>query len=135
MSRLHGDGLGQPIAGIGVSGPQAYTPTVTWPGNTITTQSGFFLKLPGLLLVWVTFVESAGTATAVCTITIPTGYTAVSMAGAVNTGVGSMCRGDATVAVFPIIAAPGATTSISTAVGLPGAVATWAGYFAIPTLT
>lgn len=112
--------------------PIAYTPTVTWPGNTITTQSGFYIKEPGKLLVWVAFLETVGTASATLTITLPGGYTAVSMAGAFTINVGSVSNGaNATVQMY---AAPGATTSIASNTST-GAVAVWSGFFVIPTLS
>lgn len=133
MSRLHGDGLGLPISGIG-GGPIAYTPVVTWTGNTITTQSGFYLKTPGLLQVWVSFVESAGTASAVVTVTIPTGYTAVTMAGSLATAVGTLvCTSNNS--IFELSAAAGATTSVATVNTVNGVVTTWLATMQIPTLT
>ena len=135
MSRLHGDGLGQPVAGPTINVPVAYTPVVTWTGNTITTQSGFYMKLPGLLQVWVSFVETAGTVSAALTITIPTGYTAVTMAGSLNASVGRLFQPTGATA-YDFVAAAGATTQISAAQATPtGIVATWTGSFIIPTLT
>ena len=129
MSRNHGDGFGQIMAGGGT--PIAYTPVVTWTGNTITTQSGFYLKLPGLLLVWVSFVESAGAANNTLTITIPTGYTAVTHTGSLTAGVGTI----ATLATnnFQMGAAAGATTSIASLSIVTGTVGTYSGFFCIPT--
>lgn len=120
------------VAPWGASRPIAFTPVVTWPGNTITTQSGFYVKVPGELHVWVSFVETAGTASAVLTITIPPGYTAVTMAGSLSVCVGQICSTN--VGVIPLFAAAGATTSIATPV-TNGSVATWSGTFIIPTLT
>lgn len=113
----------------------AYTPVVTWTGNTITTQSGFYIKEPGKLLVWVSFVESAGTAVASITITIPTGYTAVSMAGGLSTGVGMLSSSIAGGTFVGMVAAAGATTQVVSAATLIGAVATWYISMQIPTLT
>jgi hypothetical protein len=117
--------------------PIAYTPTVTWPGNTITTQSGFYLKTPGLLQVWITFVETAGVANGVLTATIPTGYTAVSMAGALEIAVGFFyVPGNSGATLIGMSAAPGATTQISTSVNnATGASTSWRGIFSIPTVT
>lgn len=131
MSRAGADGLGKPIGGVRV--PTGYTPTVTWPGNTITTQSGLFLKEPGKLLLWVSFVESAGTANAALTITLPTGFTAASMAGGLSINVGWI--GFATSGQgLPVFVAPAASVSIATT-AFAGVVATWSGTFVIPTLT
>ena len=129
MSR--GGRTGQGLV-TGVSNrPIAYSPTVTWAGNTITTQSGFYLKLPGLLLVWVSFVESAGAANNTLTITIPTGYTAVTHTGSLTAGVGTI----ATLATnnFQMGAAAGATTSIASLSIVTGTVGTYSGFFCIPT--
>lgn len=110
-----------------------YTPTVTWAGNTIGTQSGFYIKSPGKLEVWVSFSETAGTAVATLTITIPTGYAAVTHTGSLVAGVGTISSGVGT--PTEMVAAAGATTQITTPGTLAGSVATWTGYFAIPTLT
>lgn len=139
MSRLHGDAANGLVTARqpAMLRPAAYTPVVTWAGNTITTQSGFYLKLPGLLLVWVSFVETAGTASAAITITIPTGYTAVSMAGALSEMVGYVNPSTVVAATTAqaVFAAAGATTSIATIGAVTGIVTTWSGFFAIPTLT
>lgn len=124
-------GPGRVTQQINMGSPVAYTPVVTWAGNTIGTQSGVYIKLPGLLLVWVSFVESAGTAAATCTITIPTGYTVVTLAGSLAVGVGSLGGG----ATTHFIAAAGATTQISSLTVASGVVLTWCGFFTIPTLT
>lgn len=134
MSRLGADGMGGGVGGQAPIGPVAYTPVVTWAGNTITTQSGFWLKSPGLLQVWVSFIETVGTATATITITIPTGYTAVTHTGSLAAGVGRLVQSTNASAADFIVAA-GATTQISTVFNATGIVTTWSGYFAIPTLT
>lgn len=119
----------------GLARPVAYTPVVTWTGNTITTQSGFYLKTPGKLEVWVSFVETVGTAAAIITITIPTGYTAVTMAGSLGAGVGFLCNSANSTSVG-FLAAAGATTQIASSnASTSGVVGTWSGYFSVPTLT
>lgn len=114
--------------------PVAYTPVVTWAGNTITTQSGFYLKVPGELHVWASFVESAGTASATITITIPTGYTAITMAGSLATGAGFLGNNAAGSAAY-MTAAAGATTQIVSQSVTTAVVGTYFGMFIIPTLT
>lgn len=135
MSRLHADQLGIPTGGLPrlFGGPSAYTPVVTWAGNTITTQSGFYLERPGLLQVWVSFVESAGTATAAVTITIPTGYTAVTMAGSLSVVVGTLARITNIGQINQVIVAAGATTQVATTASAVGAVDTWSAFMQIPT--
>lgn len=133
MSRTHGDGFGQIMAGGGT--PVAYAPTVTWAGNTITTQSGFYLKTPGLLLVWVSFVESAGTAVAVLTISLPTGYTAVTHTGSLASSVGMVARATTIGANTALQAAAGALTQVITGATVTGAVDTWVAFMQIPTTT
>ena len=135
MSRLHGDQLGIPTGGLPrlFGAPVAYTPVVTWAGNTITTQSGFYLKRPGKLEVWVSFSETAGAANAALTITIPTGYTAVSMTGALTIHVGIVSNSVNN--LFAMIATSGATTQIASVTNQTGVVATWMVYASIPTLT
>lgn len=116
--------------------PIAFTPVVTWAGNTITTQAGLYLKTPGLLQLWISFVETVGTAAAVLTVTVPTGYTAATVIAATATQVGSFSRSGATGSIYPMWASPGALTQItSISAGTAGVVDTWSGYFAIPTLT
>lgn len=134
MSRLGADALGLPVAGLNFT-PVAYPVVVTWAGNTIGTQSGFYIKLPGLLLVWVSFVESAGTANAALTITIPTGYTAVTQTGSLAAMAGSIGRLGAG-SLTQLQVAAGATTQVSTGANtIIGVVDTWAAYLSIPMLT
>lgn len=133
MSRGRADGLGFPI-GLATS-PVAYTPVVTWGANTITTQSGFYLKTPGKLEIWIAFIETVGTTGATITVTIPTGYTAVTLAGSLSPGVGTLCN-NANGTMWGFVVVAGATTQITTpAATATAAVATWSGYFNIPTLT
>lgn len=140
MSRATRTGQGSVSFGqsYGLARPVAYTPVVTWAGNTITTQSGFYLKLPGMLLVWVSFVETVGTASAALTITIPTGYTAVTQTGSLNTYVGSVSPNTVTAPAIGLVIVAGGTTQVIPQIssGLAtGVVATWFGYVSIPTLT
>lgn len=136
MSRGLRTGQGLVTAGqtTGTLRPIAYTPAVVWAGNTITTQSGFYLKTPGLLQVWVSFIETVGTATAAVSISLPAGYTAVSLAGPLNAGVGIMFRNGLANVIWGITVAPGATATA----GIPsatGVVDTWVATMQIPTLT
>ena len=55
--------------------PQAYTPTITVGANAITLQTGWTLKIPGALLVWVTFTSGTGAGGAV-SISVPGSYAA-----------------------------------------------------------
>ena len=68
--------------------PLAYTPAITWPGNTISGATGQYIKEAGKLTLWVSFQETAGTASATLTIPLPAGYTAVTLSGslAINAG-------------------------------------------------
>lgn len=115
--------------------PTAYTPTVSWPGNTITTQSGFYLKTPGKLEIWVSFVETVGTATAALTITIPGGYTAVTHTGSLSAGVGFLGNLSNANTSYAMLVAAGGTTQIASVANVAGVVTTFIGYFSIPTLT
>ena len=130
MSRLHGDRIGQGA----FPRPVAYTPVVTWAGNTITTQSGLYIKTPGKLEVWVSFVETVGTAAAVMTITIPTGYTVATMAGSLAIHAGTVASSVLSTESV-LSAASGATVSVASPATIVGAVATWFAYIALPTLT
>lgn len=138
MSRLHGDRVNGLVTGqaMGALRPIAYTPVVTWAGNTITTQSGFYLKTMGKLEIWVSFVETVGTATAALTITLPGTYTAVSLAGALNANIGTLCRAGVAGVACGLVATPGATATVTTNTATAtGAVDTWFAYASIPTLT
>lgn len=127
-----GQGLSTQYSNLAALRPVAYTPTVTWAGNTITTQSGFYIKTPGMLQVWVSFSETAGSATAAFTITIPAGYTAVTMSGSLTLPVGYVASSQGT--FWPIVAASGATSQIGSPINLTGVVATWMVIASIPTL-
>jgi hypothetical protein len=65
---------GVSVAGV-ASTPIAFTPTISWPGNTVAGSSSYYVRSNGLLYVWGAFVESAGTATAALSITLPAGMT------------------------------------------------------------
>ena len=111
--------------------PIAYTPAVTWPGNTISGATGFYShNVAGELKLWVSFSETAGTATALVTIPLPTGYTAVTMAGSLTIGVGAFGR--VNVASEEMFIASGGTSITGINVG---AIDTWSGFFCVPTTT
>lgn len=130
---------GQGLVSFGLSygsaRPIAYTPVVTWTSATITTQTGFYLKTPGLLEVWVSFVVSAGSPAAQVNCTIPTGYTAVTLTGSLDIAIGTLCSPGFT--SQDMLATSGATTTIKSSgavVGSP-ATGTWSIHVTIPTLT
>ena len=110
--------------------PIAYTPAVTWPGNTLAGATGQYIKIPGALLLWVSFSETAGTTSALVTIPLPPGYTAVTMAGSLTIGVGAFGR--VNVASEEMFIASGGT--LITGINV-GAIDTWSGFFCVPTTT
>ena len=131
MSRLHADRANALATTFGR--PIAYVPVVTWAGNTIGTQSGFYLRLPGLLQVWVSFTETAGTANALMTITLPFGVTAVTHTGGLTCAVGNVGNGtNSSDTVLTVLS--GAVTTMQSLRNVTGVVATWTGYGAIPIL-
>ena len=121
--------LGRVTPGSGGGAPIAYTPAITWPGNTIGTVAGQYIKMPGCLLLWVSFVESAGTASATLTIPLPAGYIAVTQNGSLASGVGAITTGAGAV-LYGLTAAAGGTSMTATATG---SVNTWTGMFVVPT--
>ena len=137
MSRGTRSGSGSVAFGqqFGLARPVAYTPTVTWPSNTITTQSGLYIKMPGMLLVWCSFVVSASVGGAVLTVTIPAGYTASTLAGSLAAGVGVFSLGTASTTNVGMVASSGATTQIQSPIAISATVATWSGFFMIPTVS
>ena len=112
--------------------PLAYTPAITWPGNTISGATGQYVKEPGKLTLWVSFQETAGVANATLTIPLPAGYTAVTQAGSLASGVGSIANGVGSGTALTIAAA---ATSITSPGTITGAVFTWTGMFVVPTTT
>jgi len=54
----------------------AFTPSITWTTSTFLQSDGRYIKLPGLLLMWVGFTVNAAGASGLCSITLPNGYAA-----------------------------------------------------------
>ena len=114
--------------------PKTYTPAITWPGNTMSGITGQYVKIPGMLLLWVSFSETAGTASALLTIPLPAGYAAVTMAGSLSASAGTLQRnGLAGAAIGLIVAAAG--TTVTTTQAITGVVDTWYASAVIPTTT
>lgn len=138
MSRGTRSGSGSVVFSqtYGSARPIAYTPTVTWAGNTITTQSGFYMKTPGKLELWVSFVETAGVVSASLTVSLPTtiSVTAVTHTASISAGVGQFGASVVSGGIEMVIAA-GGTTQLVSSLASTGAVGTWYGNFTIPTLT
>lgn len=62
------------VSGQSSGSPIPYTPVITWAGNTIGTVLASYVRIPGALIVWGQFQETAGTASAVVSIAIPAGF-------------------------------------------------------------
>lgn len=115
--------------------PILFTPVVTWGANTISGATGAFIKESGKMLVWVSFQETAGTAAAALTITIPvaTAWTAITLAGSLSAGVGFLSNNvGANTGLMTVVA--GGTTQIVSGINPTGAIGTYFGQFTIPTI-
>lgn len=124
-----GQGL---VTGALFTRPAAYTPAVTWAGNTIsvpTPPTGLYLKMTGLLIVWARFNISTGGVAGAISISVPTGYTALS------SDVGVLSKNSAVVAAadfaYQMRAAAGALTALT---GSPTTTATTGADYAIMAL-
>ena len=125
---------GQPVSGgLMLPGAYSYTPAITWPGNTISGATGCYQHTPGVLFVWVAFQETAGIASAILTIPLPAGFTAVTMAGSLIASVGPVIAPTAG-STGNMTAAAGAT-SLTSGFAIGGSVNSFAGFFVVPTLT
>lgn len=114
--------------------PFLYVPTVAWAGNTIAGATGAYIKMPGLLILWISFQETVGSAAAALTVTLPTGYTAITLAGSLASGVGYFgCTNGVTYVGMSAVA--GTSTQIISNGTPGGAVGTFNGMFIVPTLT
>lgn len=134
---MRGTRTGQGLVSFGqtfaAARPVAYTPVATWTGATITTQSGLYLKTPGNLEIWASFVVTAGSPAATLTITIPTGYTASSLTGSLEAAVGTLCSPGFT--SQDMLCTAGATLTIKSSGSVSGGAGTWSIHASIPTLT
>lgn len=127
MSRLHADGYG--FGGIAPGTPVAFTPVVTWAGNTIGVQAGLALKVSGWLFVWISFTETAGTASAILTITgLPSYSPAAIAAGTLTVGGMMNSVNGNSIAMVP------SAGQINGIVATTGLVGTFSGVFVIPTV-
>lgn len=83
-----------PVGGLvsdsGNGAPVAFTATIGWVTNVIGVSPSFYSHTPGTLTLWGQFTETAGTAVAAFTITLPAGFitsaTAVMVGQLANTG-------------------------------------------------
>ena len=96
--------------------------------------SAAYVRAYGLLTLWVSLRETAGTAGAVLTIPLPAGFTAITLAGPIAAGVGTLGNTiTAGPAISMTIAAGG--TSLVSSIAVGGAVADWFGSFVVPITT
>lgn len=113
---------GVPVSGQSSGSPIPYTPAITWPGNTIGAVIAQYVRQPGVLSIWGTFVESAGTANATLTIPLPTGFTAsiACCVGSVSVNAGASS----------LSVSAGGTSAINTFI--VGSVTTWGFTMTVP---
>ena len=130
---MRGDPLGLPLGSFAAAASGSYTPTVTWTSSTVTGAAGYFTKLPGALLVWVTFTVSAAGGANALTISLPAGYTAAFS----TINVGELVHGAAGALVFDRlgVASGGAVLTYQAADFPTPAAAAYSGFFVVPITT
>lgn len=116
----------------GIVRPVVYTPTITWTNQTVTTPTGSFLKTPGQVTVWGTFIISGTGAAGICTISLPTGYTVNATGGAIQIAVGVV--GSTTVGPYTLGALTAGTTVTSLFTVAPG-LGNYGFQIIVPTIT
>jgi hypothetical protein len=129
---MRGDPLGVPLGPVGIAGSTPYTPTITWTGNTITTPAGYSLKLPGLLLVWVTFTVSAGGSSGTISISAPAGFAAIA---SVNVGVVQPTTAALSQPPNMLQVAAGSLSAITCPLNVIANATTYSAFAMIPTTT
>lgn len=119
---------GVPLVG---GAPVSFVPsTLTWGGNTVTSNFAFYVRTQGMLTVWGQFAESAGTALGQLIIGLPAGFTAVDLGGQYMVGTVASLSANTTGAMAFNFGT--SATAIASAVNLTGAVAAWSYEYSIP---
>lgn len=126
-------GPGVPVSGISLQQVVSFTPTITIAGSTFTSTAGRFIKVPGMVHMWVEWqINSAGGLTT-WSVAIPNGYVSLTPSAFTPFGVGFVQQG---LNVYPMQVRSTDTSSIITNAAItPLSSGQYGLYAAVPTTT